>query len=144
MRAKIECADVNDAKAASYKLYPDVLATQSIELNNYIDILPKVLFNIMKRYELKVHMQAEVDTSRSIHPNPMSFSVFTPQLFRMYPPADCIKDYITEGDMEDIIECYNGQALIEEELSKAELEVHGVQTWQEFVVQRAYMSYFEI
>ena len=62
----------------------------------------------------------------------------------MYPPADCIKDYITEGDMEDIIECYSGQALVKEELCKAELEVQGVQTWQEFVVQRAYISYFEI
>jgi len=46
--------------------------------------------------------------------------------------------------MEDIIECYNGQALVKEELSKAELEVQGVQTWQEFVVQRAYISYFEL
>ena len=62
----------------------------------------------------------------------------------MYPPADFIKDYITEGDMEDIIECYNGQALVKEMLCKAELEVQGVQTWQEFVVQRAYISYFEI
>lgn len=32
----------------------------------------------------------------------------------------------------------------EEELSKAELEVQGVQTWQEFVVQRAYISYLTI
>ena len=78
------------------------------------------------------------------HTDPLSLSVFTPQLFRMYPPADCIKDYITEGDMEDIIECYSGQALVKEELCKAELEVQGVQTWQEFVVQRAYISYFEI
>lgn len=46
--------------------------------------------------------------------------------------------------MEDIIECYNGQALVKEELSKAELEVQGVQTWQECVVQRAYISYFEL
>ena len=62
----------------------------------------------------------------------------------MYPPADCIKDYITEGDMEDIIDCYSGQALVKEELSNAELEAKGVQTWQEFVVQCAYISYFEI
>ncbi len=78
------------------------------------------------------------------HTDPLALSIFTPQLFRMYPPADCIKGYITEGDMEDIIECYSGQALVKEELSKAELEVQGVQTWQEFVVQRAYISYFEI
>ncbi len=62
----------------------------------------------------------------------------------MYPPADVIKDYITVDDMEDIIECYTGQVMVKEELSKAELEAQGVKTWQEFVVQRAYTSYFEI
>lgn len=62
----------------------------------------------------------------------------------MYPPADNIKDYITQDDMQDIIECYNGQPLIKEELSQAELQVQCVRTWQEFVVQRAYTSYFEL
>lgn len=70
--------------------------------------------------------------------------VFTPQLFRMYPPAAVIKDYITEENMKDIIECYNGQALKKEEMSEAELQAQKVRTWQEFVVQRAYVSYFDI
>ena len=78
------------------------------------------------------------------HTDPLSCSTFTPELFRMYPPADVIKDYITVDDMEDIIECYTGQVMVKEELSKAELEAQGVKTWQEFVVQRAYTSYFEI
>ena len=73
-----------------------------------------------------------------------SCSTFTPELFRLYPPADVIKEYITVDDMEDIIECYTGQALVKVELSKAELEAQGVKTWQEFVVQHAYISYFEI
>ena len=62
----------------------------------------------------------------------------------MYPPADHIKHCITEQDMTDIIQCYTGQPLIVERLSKAELQAQGVQTWQEFVVQRAYISYFEL
>jgi len=76
--------------------------------------------------------------------DPLSCSTFTPELFRMYPPADVIKDYVTVDDMEDLIECYTGQALVKEELSKAELEAQGMKTWQEFVVQHAYTSYFEI
>ncbi len=77
-------------------------------------------------------------------PSNFPLSTFTPELFWIYPPADGIKDYITEEDMEDIMECYNGQAMVHEELSRAELQAQGVQTWQEFVVQRAYVSYFEI
>lgn len=76
--------------------------------------------------------------------DPLTLSIFDPRIFRMYPPADHIKDYISEEDMTDIIKCYSGQPLIEEQLSKAELQAQGVQTWQEFVVQRAYASYFEI
>ena len=76
--------------------------------------------------------------------DPLSLSTFTPGLFRMYPPADNIKEYVTQDDMQDIIECYNGQPLVMEELSQAELQAQGVRTWQEFVVQRAYVSYFEI
>ncbi|KAL3141181.1 hypothetical protein ABBQ38_003524 [Trebouxia sp. C0009 RCD-2024] len=90
-----------------------------------------------------IHLELQ-NSHKPGHTDPLSLSYFTPQLFRLYPPADCIKDYITEEDMEDIIECYNSQALVKEELSKAELEVQGVQTWQEFVVQRAYISYFEL
>ncbi len=33
------------------------------------------------------------------HANPLSCSTFTPELFRMYPPADVIKDYITVDDI---------------------------------------------
>ena len=76
--------------------------------------------------------------------DPLSCSTFTPELFRMYPQPDVIKDYITLDDMEDIIEYYTGQALVKAELSNAELEAQGVKTRQEFVVQRAYTSYFEI
>ena len=76
--------------------------------------------------------------------DPLSLSIFTPQLFCMYPPSDSIKEYITQRDMEDIVDCYSGQALVKQEPSKAELQAQGVQTWQEFVVQRAYVSYFEI
>ncbi|DBA85101.1 TPA: hypothetical protein ACH3X2_005825 [Trebouxia sp. C0005] len=42
------------------------------------------------------------------HTDPLSLSIFTPQLFRMYPQADGTKNYFTEGDMQDIIECYSG------------------------------------
>lgn len=78
------------------------------------------------------------------HTGPLSCSTFTPELFRMYSQPDVIKDYITLEDMEDIIEYYTGQALVKAELSKAEREAQGVKIRQEFVLQRAYTSYFEI
>ena len=62
--------------------------------------------------------------------DPLSLSIFTPQLFWTYPPVDGIKDYITEKDMEDITECYSGQALVKEELSKAELQAQGVHVYR--------------
>ena len=80
----------------------------------------------------------------STQTSPLHLSTFTPKLFRMYPPAKFLREYITDDDMEEIIECYSGQALVKEELSEAELQAQGVKTWQEFVVQRAYTSYFEI
>lgn len=76
--------------------------------------------------------------------DPLSLSTFTPELFRMYPPTKSLREYITDDDMKEIIKCYSGQILVKEELSEAELQAQGVKTWQEFVVQRAYTSYFEI